>query len=156
MFFERIAVLNIYILSIYSYILTFTPFAKAMLTDIKRRSIIFVCRLPMVSFEVLTRLKGLRLPLAVWNVVRRGEASQLSAAFRLGILGRNIRRGAVFEQASEAALPSIKTIWDRTHRKFKNISGIIVPMLFDRILSERPLVLANAVLVARKKLQSRN
>ena len=41
------------------------------------------------------------------------------------------------------------------HREFKNISGITVPMLFDRILRERPPVFANAVQVARKKLQAR-
>ena len=109
----------------------------------------------MVSFEVLTRLRELGLPYNVWNIVRRGEASQLRAAFRLGVLDRSIRRGTIFEQASDTALPSIRTIWDRTHRKFKNLTGLTVPVLFDQILGERPLVLANAVVVAYRKLQSR-
>ena len=59
-FFERVVTLNVYILSIYSYILKFTPFAKAMLIDIKRWAIIFVCRTPMISFESSSFLeKGL-------------------------------------------------------------------------------------------------
>lgn len=153
---QRMLVANVFILSIFQYFLAFTTTPAAATMSIRRQLIILIFRIFMIPCRALTYLKSLGIRSELPDFEWRSHAIQLRVAFETGKLSKTPQRDVCYQiRAGDQALPTISYIWKRAHATFYERTGKTIPKLFDEILRERPLVWANCVSYAKKRLQRR-